>query len=116
MLKTLLSAILLSSPETLAVTCDSLSKLSLPGSAITHVETVAAGGFAQAGLNPRQGAILPAFCRVAATLKPSSGSEIKMELWMPAANWNGKFMGVGNGGWSGVIGYPALAVPKRVVV
>ena len=109
MLKTLLSAILLSSPVTLAVTCDSLSKLSLPGSAIIHVETVSAGGFTQAGLNPRQGAILPAFCRVAATLKPSFDSEIKMELWMPAANWNGKFMGVGNGGWSGVIGYPALA-------
>ena len=30
-------------------------------------------------------AALPAFCRVAATLKPSSDSDIKIEVWMPAA-------------------------------
>jgi feruloyl esterase len=34
---------------------------------------------------------------------------IKIEVWMPVANWNGKFMGVGNGGWSGAIVYGALA-------
>ena len=28
---------------------------------------------------------------------------------MPVAGWNGKFQGVGNGGWAGVISYPALA-------
>src|SRR5262245_20546952 len=34
---------------------------------------------------------LPAFCRVAATLKPSVASDIHMELWMPVAGWNGHF-------------------------
>jgi len=52
---------------------------------------------------------LPAFCRVAATLRPSSDSDIKIEVWMPAANWNGKFQAVGNGAFNGAIGYPALA-------
>ncbi len=52
---------------------------------------------------------LPAFCRVAATLKPSSDSEIKVEVWLPASGWNGKFQAVGNGGWAGTISYPALA-------
>src|SRR5215510_8848608 len=28
---------------------------------------------------------LPAFCRVAATLKPSPASDVRMELWMPAS-------------------------------
>src|SRR5258707_500157 len=28
---------------------------------------------------------------------------------MPACGWNGKFEGVGNGGWAGTIGYPAMA-------
>jgi feruloyl esterase len=28
---------------------------------------------------------------------------------MPAEGWNRKFMGVGNGGWSGTISFPALA-------
>jgi hypothetical protein len=27
---------------------------------------------------------------------------------MPPSGWNGKFMGVGNGGWSGEIWYPFM--------
>ena len=48
---------------------------------------------------------LPAVCRVAATLKPSSDSDIRMELWLPAS-WNGKFRGTGNGGLGG--GTPSM--------
>jgi feruloyl esterase len=54
--------------------------------------------------------MLPAHCRVAATLKPTSDSDIKMEVWLPtSAAWNGKFEAVGGGGWAGVISYPAMA-------
>jgi tannase/feruloyl esterase len=56
---------------------------------------------------------LPAFCRVEATLKPSSDSEIKVEVWLPSSGWNGKFQSVGNGGWAGVISYPALGEAVR---
>jgi feruloyl esterase len=55
--------------------------------------------------DPRQ---LPAFCRIAATLKPSGDSDIKMEIWLPQTNWNGKFMGAGNFGWGGSIMYDGL--------
>ena len=34
---------------------------------------------------------LPAFCRVAATLTPSRDSDIKVEVWLPSAGWNGVF-------------------------
>src|SRR3990167_948351 len=34
---------------------------------------------------------LPAFCRVAATLKPSPASDVRMEVWLPIAGWNGHF-------------------------
>ena len=47
--------------------------------------------------------MLPAYCRVALTLAPSSDSTIEMELWMPAENWNNRFEMVGNGGWAGSI-------------
>ena len=71
------------------------------------------GRFHAAGRPRRQGgnayANLPAFCRVAATLKPSSDSEIKIEVWLPAANWNGSLESVGNGAWAGTIGYAAMA-------
>ena len=48
---------------------------------------------------------LPAFCRVSLTLAPTSDSDIKSEVWLPLAGWNGKFQQVGNGGWGGSIQY-----------
>lgn len=88
-----------------AGTCESLSSLALPLATITEAVPVPAGDSVQ----PR----LPAFCRVAATLKPSSDSDIKIEVWLPANGWNGKFQAVGNGGWAGVISYDAMAEALR---
>lgn len=56
---------------------------------------------------------LPAFCRVAVTLKPSEDSNIDGEIWLPLQNWNGKFEEVGNGGWAGSITYPAMGFALR---
>jgi feruloyl esterase len=53
---------------------------------------------------------LPAFCRVAATLKPSPASDIRMEMWMPIAGWNGNFRGTSPNGLGGVLNYNAMAV------
>src|SRR5215469_5193504 len=81
----------------LAASCESLASLSLPATTITKAETVPEGANS-----------LPAHCRVAATLKPSSDSDIRIEVWMPAAGWNGKYQAVGNGGWSGAISTSAM--------
>ena len=52
---------------------------------------------------------LPSFCRVAATLKPTSQSDINIEVWLPeGAAWNGRFVGTGNGGYAGAIVYSEL--------
>jgi Tannase and feruloyl esterase len=99
--------------------CDALVKQALPNTTVTSAQLVAAGQFAPPGANPAPPgnpspfANLPAFCRVAATLTPSTDSDIKIEVWMPAAGWNGKFLGVGNGGWSGNISYGPLAAGLR---
>jgi feruloyl esterase len=53
---------------------------------------------------------LPAFCRVAATLKPSPSSDIRMELWLPIRGWNGHFRGTSPNGLGGVINYNAMGV------
>ncbi|PWU03074.1 MAG: tannase/feruloyl esterase family alpha/beta hydrolase [Terriglobia bacterium] len=96
-----------------AATCEGLSSMALDHSTIDMVQSVAAGQFAPpAGGGPGGGAILrslPAFCRVTATLRPVSDSEIKIEVWLPVSGWNGKLQSVGNGAWAGSISYPALA-------
>jgi feruloyl esterase len=99
-----------------AASCESLAALTLPNTSITMAQPVAAGAFSVPGARGGRGnamADLPAFCRVAATLTPSTDSDIKIEVWLPAANWNGKFQAVGNGAWSGAIGYAAMADALR---
>jgi feruloyl esterase len=101
----------------LAASCESLASLKLPDSTITSATTVAPGAFAPP-TSALPGAVwqfltLPAFCRVVATLTPSSDSDIKVEVWLPVAGWNGKFQAVGNGGFAGVISYSALAAALR---
>ena len=103
--------------------CESLAAITTPDMTIASAQTVAAGaftppsgsGFPEAAVARFRALVaeLPAFCRVAATLRPSTDSDIKIEVWMPSSGWNGKFLGVGNGGWAGTITYPALAGALR---
>src|SRR5262252_9251411 len=100
-----------------AASCETLASLVLPNTTITMATAVAAGPFtppgARGGGRGAAAQELPAFCRVAATLKPSSDSDIKIEVWLPVANWNGKFQAVGNGGWNGTIQYAAMSGALR---
>ncbi len=99
--------------------CDALSSIDVPNATITVAESVAAGAFVppvQEGARPQSAEAiaaqyggLPAFCRVAATLRPSDDSDIKIEVWMPAADSNGKYQAVGNGAFTGSIRYGNMA-------
>ncbi len=57
---------------------------------------------------------IPAHCRVSLDLTPSSDSLIKMEVWLPAKDWNGKFMGVGNGFFAGSIQGKMFDMPEAL--
>jgi len=95
-----------------ASACESLTALKLPNVSITSAAMVAAGAFtlpAAKGKQPPSFRNVPAFCRVSATLTPSSDSEIKIEVWLPENGWNGNLQSVGNGAWAGTISYPAMA-------
>src|SRR2546425_9324814 len=87
------------------VSCESLASLKLPDATITRAQSVAPGAFTTGGAGGRGGGSqfsdLPGFCRIAATLKPSSDSDIKIELLLPPSQWKGKFETVGKGGWEG---------------
>ena len=113
----LLAASMNDQPLEASPSCEGLASLTLPNATITLARMVDAGAFSP--IAPPVGAVSSgataqafhaprAFCRVAATLKPSSDSDIKIELWMPAANWNGKFQAVGNGAFNGTIAYGAM--------
>lgn len=105
--------------------CESLAKVTLSTTQITSArwvvagpmttaavsgETTAAGSATQPSNTPPM--LLPAHCRVAIVMRPSSDSYIEAEVWLPA-EWNGKFQAVGNGGWAGVINYQAMARALR---
>lgn len=88
--------------------CNALGTLELPELASIRGTWVEAGpltvpGTAAANAGPSQ---LPAHCRVEARIEPS----IRFEVWLPApTGWNGRFLGIGGGGYAGTIAYTELA-------
>jgi hypothetical protein len=109
-LKTLLLGIVIvteSASLAIGQDCEALGRRSLEATTITASQELPACSF-----TPPAGKRLdnlPAFCRVAGTIKPTGDSSIEFEVWMPSSGWNGKFQGIGNGGFAGSIGYAALA-------
>lgn len=100
-------ALLACSPASARNRCEELANYATPEVEITATVVVESGTF-----SPPTGkafADLPPFCRVAAILHPSRDSAIRIELWMPEANWNGRLEGTGNGGFAGNLAYGALA-------
>src|SRR6202522_2023720 len=85
-------------------TCEDLGKFPLAGGNITLAVRVAPNDtIPMKPLNTAMPATV-GFCRVAVTLTPTSDSTILAELWLPdAEKWNGKFLGVGNGGFGGAV-------------
>src|SRR5438552_5688145 len=106
-------------PLTAATKCEDLAGLKLPDTTIVLAQVVAAGAFvppapeAQGSSPAAAYKDLPAFCRVAAEIKPAKDSDIRMEVWMPVSGWTGRYEGVGNGGFAGSITYLGLAGALR---
>jgi feruloyl esterase len=109
-------AILVSAAATVSLQaasrCADLASLTIPNVTLTATE-ILAGPFSPGG-GPNSSAMpLPGFCRVKAVANPVADSEIKFEVWIPSVDWNGKFQGVGNSGWSGTIAYASMAAALR---
>lgn len=95
--------------------CDALRSVSLPNTTIAAVTFVDSGTFKPPRVIRRPSVefftafnALPAFCRVQLVARPSSDSHIRIEVWLPVSNWNGRYLGTGNGGYGGSIGYYRL--------
>jgi feruloyl esterase len=106
----LFAYVALASSPAMATPCSNLQSLQLLHTTITSATDNISGSFTVPGSNPPSTINgLPAFCRVTATLTPSSDSSIKVEVWLPESGWNGRFLGTGGGGFQGVITYGELA-------
>jgi feruloyl esterase len=103
----LFAGVAIASTPAMATQCTNLSSAQLPDTTITSATDNTTGVFVPPGSAPITG--LPHFCRVTATLTPTSDSSIKIEIWLPETTWNGRFLGTGGGGFQGVISYSALA-------
>jgi feruloyl esterase len=102
-------------PVSAQTPCEQLKLVSLPEAIVTLAESSAAGPFRPPGASAQsQSLALPAYCRVALTLKPSADSDIKAEVWLPAAaDWNGKLLLAGGGGYVGSISYRDMVAALR---
>nr|WP_294517818.1 tannase/feruloyl esterase family alpha/beta hydrolase [uncultured Rhodopila sp.] len=96
-----------------AAGCESLAtSLTLDHATVDAATSIPAGSFTPPTLpgattSPTPITGLPAFCRVQITSRPTSDSEIEIEVWLPT-DWNGKYLQVGNGGFAGNVPYSAL--------
>jgi feruloyl esterase len=104
------ACVAIASTPAMATPCTNLQSLQLPDTTINSAADNTTGVFVVPGSNPPSAITgLPAFCRVTATLTPTSDSSIKIEVWLPESGWNGRFLGTGGGGFQGIINYAELA-------
>lgn len=88
--------------------CANIKALALPNARISLAQAIAPAPiwpYPKSLFVPadESGGVRLPFCRVAGMIE----TEIRFEVWLPR-DWNGKFMGVGNGGLAGDLNYPAM--------
>lgn len=105
----LIGAAMLAAGSAHAGPCENLiTNIGLTGGVVSGAATVPGPAFTVAsGVTYTN---LPSFCKVSAVLNPTTDSFINVELWMPVTSWNGKFQGIGNGGYGGTIAQGSLAM------
>jgi len=82
-----------------ARSCESLRELSLPDTQITEARSVPGEGNA------------PAWCQVTAVVSyPASGDRFTVWVGLPMTQWNGRFQGLGGGGF--MVGNPMSLAPQ----
>jgi Tannase and feruloyl esterase len=107
-------AVLLAAPplgagQTQAATCESLANTTVGDATVTAAEEESPS-FSIKDTFPSS-PVSPAapFCRAQGSIKPTYDSAIRFELWLPLPSaWNGKYEGVGNGGFAGSITYTPM--------
>jgi feruloyl esterase len=88
--------------------CEVLAGLKLAHATIISAQNAPAEAI-KGGFGMPASIDVPARCVVKLVSRPAPDSEIGIEVWLPLGGWNGKYLQVGNGGWSGAIPAPSMA-------
>jgi Tannase and feruloyl esterase len=104
-----IGAVVFSASAAAATDCEGLAGKNFGDASITAANSIAPP-FNIAGKDPPTPvSVNKPFCRVEGVLKPSADSDIKFEVWLPPESaWNGKYQGVGNGGFAGSLIYRSM--------
>ncbi len=111
-----------SAAQSVADRCRALSRLTLPDTTVTGADVDESGTFTvpegQGGIGEDPAgtaeAGLPTFCDVTLVrTNPPAHDQVLTEVWLPLSTWNGRFEGVGGGGFISGISYRALASALR---
>ena len=94
-----------------AQNCSSLSRVRLSEARVKLSQAETSGTFTP--LHGPKITGLPDFCRVVIQAKPSARSNIQIEVWLPLHAWNHRLMGVGTGGFGGILEYGQLGEALR---
>src|SRR5258708_22091682 len=89
--------------------CASLSTFSYPNTTINSALSQPGGPYVAPDAWHLVFTNLPPYCEVFATIKPTADSSINVRVWMPTKNYNGRYLGTGNGGYAGRFFFCQLA-------
>lgn len=89
--------------------CASLTAFSYPDTTISSAASQPGGPYAAPDAWHLVFTSLPPYCEVQATIKPTADSSINVRVWMPTTNYNGRYLGTGNGGYAGGFFFSELA-------
>src|SRR5882724_9422828 len=89
--------------------CASLSTFSYPNTTINSASSQPGGPYVAPDAWHLAFTNLPPYCDVSATIKPTADSSINVHVWMPTTNYNGRYLGTGNGGYAGGFFFSELA-------
>jgi hypothetical protein len=93
-----------------AASCDSLAGKKMGDASVTASGSISPPLSITAQVPPQLVSVPVPFCRVEGVIRPTTDSDIRFELWLPPpVTWNGKYQGVGNGGFAGFITYQPMA-------
>src|SRR5258707_5396947 len=89
--------------------CASLSTFSYPNTTINSAQSQPGGPYAAPDAWHLVFTNLPPYCEVSATIAPTTDSSINVRASMPTKNYNGRYLGTGNGGYAGGFFFSELA-------